>query len=92
MSGHIKDNYFPSIYNPKPLGNFSREKVSRVSDKIDYGIQRENQPKGYLPKFHANFPTSNPGNPLKLPPISTFNNAGHNVLGKSSGRGMNLRY
>ena len=87
----VKEPYFPSVYNPKPLGKFSRDKNYQGIDKNDYGPTRDYQPKTYLPKFQANYPQVAAG-PPKLPPISTFGNAGNNILNRPMQKGYNLRY
>ena len=86
-----KESYFPAVYNPKPLGKFSRDKNDQGIDKNEYGANREYQPKKHLPKFQANYPQVIAGS-SKLPPISTFGNAGNNILNRPMPKGYNLRY
>lgn len=86
-----KDPFLPAVYNPKPLGKFSRDKTYQINEKVDYGLKRENPPKAYLPKFQMNYPQI-PQAISKLPPISSLNNAGNQILGKPLSKGYNLRY
>ena len=83
LKNNPKDLYFPSIYNPRPPGNYLKDQEFRNIDNVGYERHKESLAKDHLPKFYMNYPSAHTNSHPKLP--STFGNLGNNILRKQFG-------